>query len=229
MSVTTKPREQEIEEEHAFAFADLQSQTSIGIEGKEDFDFTRNWFRNRNQSTWSTFFRQKFGEWNPVKMLQIGVFEGMDLVWCMQHILQNRSSRVLAVDPWEATRKIDAVSMSQVQQRARLNLSKFPNKATLIRDYSQNLLRTGKQEMLVKSTFDLAIIDGDHRAEAVYEDACLVLPYMKKGGWMVFDDVRNRVRKKDHVQQGLDRFRRLNSGATQLAWRHRYCDCLEVL
>jgi predicted O-methyltransferase YrrM len=118
--------------------------------------------------------------------------------------------------------------MDAVMQRARVNLAQFGNQVDVNRGYSQQFLKS-KHPALIKKTFDLAIIDGDHTADAVYQDAILTLPLMKKGSWMVFDDVRNRVRKKDHVQQGLDRFIRLNPGATQLAWRHRYCDCLEVL
>ena len=223
----TDARRIELDAEHELAFTQLENQKSIGIVDREQFTFTRNWFRQRNQSTWSTFFPQKFNAQSPVKMLQIGVFEGMDLVWCLQNILMNRGSHAVAVDPWYETRKINADEMDAVRMRALYNLSQFPGKVTVEKDTSSHFLKH-KHTKLIKGSFDLAVIDGDHTADAVYEDACLVLPLMKPGGWMVFDDVRNRVRKKDHVQQGLDRFIRLNPGATKLAWRHRYCDCLEV-
>ena len=88
------------------AFAKRRREKSIPIDHAGfDFQFTKKWFRNRNQGTYSTFFPGRFAN-KPTRMIQIGVFEGMDLVWSLQNILTNASSLVVAIDPWDATRKL---------------------------------------------------------------------------------------------------------------------------
>lgn len=217
-------------EEKEMAFTSLNAETSVPIDTTQHaFSFTRNWFRSRNQSTWSTFLLPKFPPTEPCRMLQIGVFEGMDLVWCLQNILQHPDSRAIAVDPWVRTTKLSQETMDGVRDRAHLNLRPWlaEKKVTIYQRYSQDLLPALDSFPFPKT--DLAIIDGDHTADAVYDDAVGVLPLMKKGGWMVFDDVRNRIDKKDHVQDGLMRFYLGHRDKVKRLWLHRYCDCLEVL
>lgn len=211
-------------------FAVLPNEVSYPIDkSQHDFKFTRNWFRNRNQATWSTFLYPRFKALThqpflQIKMLQIGVFEGMDLVWCMQNICSHPKSRVVAVDPWLPTTKLDAEYMAGVEARARHNLSPWKDKIKIIKGFSQNLNIVGDDSCL-SNDFDLVIIDGDHDAQPVVSDAILALSLLKPGGWMVFDDVRNRVPKKDHVQAGIDMFLEQYNEQVKLEWRHRYCDC----
>ena len=205
------------------AFTKVDGEISIAIDyTQHDFQFTRNWFRQRNQSTWSTFLLQKYGNDRPVKMVQIGVFEGMDLVWCFQNFLGHPDSHVIGIDPWLGTTKLDDEFMQKVRVRALKNL--YPqiakDKLTLTRGLSQNVLPG-----LGSNLNDLVIIDGDHNADAVLVDAVESLRIAKSGAWLVFDDVRNRIPKKDHVQAGLDKFLEQHGHLVQLEWRHRYCDC----
>lgn len=215
------------------AFAPVPGEVSIPIDmTQHDFQFTRMWFRNRNQSTWSTFLKPKFTglrtSW-PIRMIQIGVFEGQDLVWCLQNILTHPDSHVIAIDPWAATTKLDQAYMDAVQARARHNLSPWKDKVDLIHDYSDR----GCLETLSKGRFheacDLAVIDGDHNAPAVVSDAIYCYELLKNGGWMIFDDVRNRIPKPDHVVHGIEKFLSPASYQYQdkmkFEWAHRYCDC----
>lgn len=205
------------------AFEPLPNEVSIPLDKSvHDFKFTRNWFRNRNQATFSTFLKPRF-ENTPIRMIQIGVFEGYDLSWSMQNVANHPDSRVVAIDPWEETTKLDQEYMNGVEQRARHNLSPWKDKIEIIKGKSQDVLSS------LNGSFSLIIIDGDHTADAVFQDAILSFALANSGGLLLFDDVRNRVPKKDHVQDGLDRFLETFGNVVKLSFRHRYCDAYEKI
>lgn len=204
-------------------WAPLPEEKNIAIPGYRDFEFTRHWFRSRNQVTWSTFLQPRFGNIvRPLKMLQIGVFEGADLTWCFSHILQHPHSRAIAIDPWLETTKLSAEYMEQVRQRAVRNLERWRSKLEIKHGLSQDILP------LIDDEFDLVVIDGDHTAEAVLIDATHAIRLTKPGGWIVFDDVRNRIPKEHHVAEGIDHWLRRYGDHVALAWKHRFVDCYEV-
>jgi len=202
----------------------LDNEVNIPIVKDFNYKWTRRWFVLRNQTTFSTFLPPRFAHDRPWKGIQIGVFEGMDLVWCFQNIYRHADSRVLAVDPWVATTKLDQEYMSGVEQRARHNLTKWRNQLTIVKDYSQDYLQSLPDYEF--GTYDLIIIDGDHNADAVYHDAIISYELAKPGGVLLFDDVRNRIPKKDHVEKGLSCFLEDYKGHVERVWQHRFMDCV---
>lgn len=208
-----------ISQEEAFAVRDTD--ISIPLDrSKFKFEFTRNWFRQRNQVTWSTYLKPLFDPTKRLYAVQIGVFEFMDAAWLMQNILTHRQSVLHAIDPWEPTTKLDSKYMEGCYKRALQNASPWPNNVVFHRGYSQEILKgfpAGK--------YDLVVIDGDHRAPGVLEDAKHALRILKPGGIMVFDDVRNRIPKADHVLEGIRQFLELHGSEVQLLWQHRFADC----
>ena len=216
------------------SFAPIADEKSIRIvPTKKGFQFTRHWFTSRNQSTWSTFLPQKFSNTQPVNMIQIGVFEGMDLVWCLQNILAHSSSRVVAIDPWLATEKLDAQFMKECQDRAIYNLQPWEGKVLIVPHTSSEELpklhgaRTIRGKRIKEGEWDLIVIDGDHNAPVVYEDAKHAIDLVCIGGWIVFDDVRNKTPKVNHVKQGLEQFLGEFGQRVKLVWAHRFSNCYE--
>lgn len=197
-----------------------------------EFQFTRRWFKLRNQTTFSTFLPPKFDGTKPVKLIQIGVFEGMDLVWQMQNTLRHPESYAFAIDPWMATTKLDAEHMEATYQRARHNLRPYRAKVQIFRGYSQRVfaaaVQHGQLSGIPVGEWDIVIIDGDHRKDAVIQDATYALQLVKPGGWLLFDDVRCQTPKKDEVEAGLRAFLDQHGDSVELAWSHRFCDCYEV-
>jgi len=217
------------------AFDALPHEKNIPV-NKTGCKFTRRWFEHRNQKTWSTFLLDKFSSKEPVNMIQIGVFEGMDLLWCLQNFLGHARSRVLAVDPWAATRKLDDEKMAAVEERARANLASYGKKVELVKGYSAEVLKQSleqtervKGKLIEPGQWDLVIVDGDHTDLAVLADARLALQLVRSGGWIVFDDVRNAHPKKNHVYDGLEIFLSQRGHEVKEVWRHRYCNCYEKL
>jgi len=164
-------------------------------------------------------------------MIQIGVFEGMDLVWCLQNILGHPDSRVLAVDPWLPTRKLDEAKMEEVYGNAKHNLRSWRDQVKIERGLSLEVVSKYLAEpfehagkVIQPGDWDLVVIDGDHTRGAVYDDAVMSYELLRNDSWMVFDDVRNRVDKKDHVYDGLSDFVDDYEDGVELSWQHRYCD-----
>lgn len=211
--------------------ADLLRNTPID-QTEHQFEFTRSWFRNRNQTTFSTFLPPKFDGSRPVRLIQIGVFEGADLVWQFQNTLRHPDSFAFAIDPWAATTKLDQQTMDKVAARAASNLRPWKKKLQLHRGFSQDILaaavKAGRLAGVRSGFWDIVVIDGDHRADAVQRDATLAMQLLKPGGWLLFDDVRTQVPKKDEVEVGLRRFLDVWGGSLELAWSHRFCECYEL-
>ncbi len=217
------------------AFEPVEDEVKIEIDkSKYKFRFTRNFFSRRNLSTWSTFFPKKFNNKNPINMIQIGVFEGADLVWCLQNILGHYRSRIVAIDTWmESGSKMDQKCMVKAYDTVKLNLNPWRKQIEIIRGRSQDeLKKLIKDGILVhdvpilKRQWDLIVIDGDHSAKSVYIDAIQSFKLIRKGGWMVFDDYHNRITKKHHVQEGVKKFVDDYEDFLKLEWCNRHCVCL---
>lgn len=222
MRATTKRR---VSKRQAFQKLDIERKLPID---RREHEFTRSWFVHRNLTTFSTFLEPRFPPGKPWRMVQIGVFEGMDLVWQLQNILTHPDCRALAIDPWLATTKLNADHMQRVEGRARRNLERYGSRVEIVKGLSQDILRERTPEL--RETLDYVIIDGDHNAAPVFQDAILSYWLVKPGGWLVFDDVENRTPKKDHVKHGVDRW--LDSGyeeKVRQVWKHRFCECYERL
>jgi predicted O-methyltransferase YrrM len=174
--------------------------------------------------------------------LEIGVFEGMSLTWMMQRVLTDESSRAVGIDPWLMTTKLSGEAMEKVMERAFHNLEPWSRtgavgtdqkRCTLIRANSSEVLRkmNGRKGFvgISRGTVDICMIDGDHNNLLVQDDAHQVLPLLRPGGWMLFDDVENDIKKKDHVKDGLQGFLSEKAPELKFLWKHKYMEAYEKL
>lgn len=213
-----------ITNEEAFRVRGNEVNIQLSLTG-HDFKFTRNWFRQRNQVTWSTYLKPMFDTNSRIRAIQIGVFEFMDAAWLMQNVLVHPASCLVCIDPWAATTKLSAEYMEAVRGRAAHNAGKWVDegKVSIMRGYSQDILPS------LSPGYNLVVIDGDHNAEPVYKDAKEALRLLHPGGYIVFDDVRNRIPKKNHVFDGIEMFLKEHRDEVELQWQHRYADCYRKL
>lgn len=195
------------------------------------FEFQRNWFRNRNLATFREYIHPEWAGKPDLVYLEIGVFEGMSMLWMMQKILTDKGSRSVGIDPWLITTKLDSAYMEGVYRRAIHNLLPYINRCQLIRGNSAEVLRRMNSRKgyagIEKESVDICMIDGDHNRWAVVDDANEVLPLMKPGGWVLFDDVENDRPKKNHVKDGLHQFLEEKGSEVRLLWRHKYMECYQ--
>ena len=206
----------------------------------------RRWFWNRNCQTFTRYVKPRF-EGLPARFVNIGIFEAMQEVWLFQHVLTHPEARIIGIDPWLDTGKLDQAFMDECFANAKYNLQEWKGKWQLVRGRSRYVMQhmpcwtqsEGNDQhaaanghvmpTFAQRSFDCAIIDGDHNAEPVLRDAEICLRLVKQGGWLLFDDVRNRIPKADHVEAGIEMFLKECGDKVRLAWRHRYMDCYEVL
>lgn len=194
------------------------------------FQFTRNWFRNRNKNTFLEFVLPYWKD-REANVLEIGVFEGMCMVWMLQYL--HPSNQYWGIDPWLETAKLDDEVMEQVRLRAYHNTSPYGARCKLYRANSNEALRRAGRRHgfygIKKETLDLCIIDGDHTELAVLADARQCLPLVKPGGHILFDDVEAQIKKRHQVKDGLRMFLDESGDAVKSIWKHHYMECFEKL
>lgn len=195
------------------------------------YQITRHWFRNRNQKTFEEYVKPEWED-HPITYLELGVFEGGSMTWMLDNVLTHPDSRAVGVDPWLITSKLDQEVMDTVKTRAFYNTAFHPN-CILQRGNSCEILRrmNGRGGFLgiTKKSVDICMIDGDHNAYAVLDDALQVLPLMKQGGVILFDDVENRVSKPNHVKQGIELLLGMDPAPPlDLVVKHRFMEIYRV-
>lgn len=151
----------------------------------------------------------------------------MSMVWMLQHVLTQPGSRSVGIDPWLMTTKLDGEEMERVYQRALHNTSVYPN-CQLIRGCSAEVIRRmcgrGGYAGISKGSLDLCMIDGNHNALYVVDDAKYCFQLLKPGGVMLFDDVENQTEKRDHVKQALPMFLEQVGTGIEFLWKHKYME-----
>ena len=213
-----------ISNEEAFKYGPNDVNIPLDM-GQHDFQFTRWWFQKKNQRTWSTYVKPMFDTSKPIYAIQIGVFEFYDAAWLMQQILLHPASKLIGIDPWEPTKKLTFHEyMDGCEGRAIRNASVFGDKVELQKGRSQDILPT-----LPEDTFDLVVIDGDHSSASVCSDAKNSLRLLKRGGFIVFDDARSNVLRRNAVPRGIEMFLEEHEKDVELLWQHRYADCYAKL
>ena len=105
----------------------------------DGFQFTRGWFLGRNRRT---FCKYVVPQWagKPIIYLEIGVFEGLSMVWMMQQILTHPDSRAVGIDPWLQSRKLDEATMDVVRKSAYHNIEPYQDRCRLVRANSGEIL-----------------------------------------------------------------------------------------
>lgn len=108
------------------------------------------------------------------------------MVWTVENLMEDGST-LTCIDTWGGSQEHQDQDMAKVEERFDHNLCiasiKFPDrKVQKIRMPSAQALRAWFPEM------DMIYIDGSHHGLDVITDACMAWPYLKVGGFMVFDD-----------------------------------------
>src|SRR5262249_9612984 len=97
------------------------------------------------------------------------------------------------------------VFLAQVEKTFDANTSAFANRIEKVKARSADALA---QLGLTNRRFDLAYIDGSHRAADVYSASALTWPLIEPGGLVIFDDYELELTSNplDNVRTGVDAF-----------------------
>ena len=124
-----------------------------------------------------------------LKILEIGTAGGASTKLILEQLIKNKASTLYAFDPYvdypdKNRRNHDSVYDTFMLKNKNMIEN---NKLIFKRDYSfDGLLNLYRDNH--KNTFDLILIDGDHKARCVLEDFLFSLKLIKKNGYLIFDD-----------------------------------------
>ena len=158
---------------------------------------------------------------SPMKVLEIGSFEGRGTRLLFKKLVEHHEeSRLYCVDPWvdgyvpgksQHFAKWDPFFVGQFQRFLKNTLDLGPQLVRL-RGISDDMVPA------IKDPLDFAYIDGDHSAEQVYRDAAMILPLMKNGGIVLFDDYP-WTHEGNRCGDGVDRWLAENDGKVELLFK----------
>ena len=140
---------------------------------------------------------------NAQLCVEIGVYKGSSLLYFAE-MLQNTKGRVIGIDPYKLDslkneipdknvnhhfyeilfkeqKTFDDIYFNLTQIIKNNNLEDL---ITLVRDKSENQFQNIKKESI-----DVLHIDGNHDEEYVTKDILNYLPLVKKGGYIIMDDI----------------------------------------
>ena len=161
--------------------------------------FTSDWFSN-NLPIWEKHLKTLKDK--PLKMLEIGTFEGRSAIWLLENVLTHRDSKIYCVDHWKNNETAYKTFLN--------NTKKYKDKVTVLKGYSKDMLRNLKHVQ-----FDFIYIDASKHSQNVLEDAVLSFDLLKPDGLMIFDDyTHNKEHDVNCPRPAIDAF--MNVYATQI-------------
>lgn len=147
---------------------------------------------------------------NPLICVEIGSFEGRGSIVISQKLCSIPGSIVYCIDPFDDEHVKGNNKLAFWNYACKGQKEKFyhntKNMANIIplEGTSDTMIPT-----LLNNSVDFVYIDGDHSPEQVYLDAVNMVPKMKSGGIILFDDygwIRNGIKTADGIDQFLKEY-----------------------
>ena len=140
---------------------------------------------------------------NAQLCVEIGVYKGSSLLYFAE-MLQTTGGRVIGIDPYKLDSLKNEIPNEKISNyfynilfkeqktldgiyfnlKQILESNNLENLITLVRDKSENFYQNIKNESI-----DVLHIDGNHDEEYVTKDILNYLPLVKKGGYLIMDDI----------------------------------------
>lgn len=174
-------------------------------------EYTNRWFKQNAMRCFREVLLPRYADGrtrHPIRYLEIGVYEGMSMVWMLDNVLTHYNDVAIGVDPFLPT---DSAThpMEEVERRCRANLARFGTRVTLIKSQSWAALRS--DDRLAERMFDVIFIDGDHSLDAVKDDVEQCWAKLMVRGILICDDYmrlprrdRSRTLMKTDAASGID-------------------------
>jgi predicted O-methyltransferase YrrM len=191
------------------------AEAAAWYEGKDfTFDWTSWHFPN-----WVKLLRAR--RTKRLRVLEIGSWEGRSALFFLNHL---PNATLTCIDTFaggqehqEAAARSakDTRVLRTVEKRFDANTRAFRKRVEKIKSNSTDaLVALGLKDR----RFDVAYIDGGHRASEVYSDGMLTWALMARGGLVIFDDYQwdEMPRKMDNPGPGIDAFLKAIEGQYRL-------------
>jgi predicted O-methyltransferase YrrM len=165
-------------------------------------EVTSDWFTH-NVPKWEEYFaRLGWGDESELHILEVGSWEGLSSVYLLTKFPK---SSIVCVDTWQGGDEHQATGvLGSIEDRFENNISKFGVRVEKYKGTSESYFMSS----LAEPSFDLVYIDGSHRADDVYSDACGGVNRLRPGGLMILDDLlwRFYATADENPAKGIDQF-----------------------
>jgi predicted O-methyltransferase YrrM len=149
--------------------------------------------------------------------LEVGSYEGRSALWTLDNILTGRGSTITCIDRWESlwTQQCAEEKNFDINVAGRTKVVK-------LRGLSKDVLAR-----LPQNYFCGVYVDGSHEEADVYRDARQVLPLLRPGAFLIFDDYEaspqdtweNRANRKEPPPRQFGVFEAVNRFLKELGTR----------
>ncbi len=166
--------------------------STIGAQPKPAYNFAVDFFTGRETQFAAILARCDLRPSDPLRILEIGSFEGRSACWFSDHWLDHPQSSLVCVDTFEGgDEHKPLLSLTHLDLFAKFKAnvanSKHPSKVHVIKDPSACVLPNLRGGFMGEP-FDLIYIDGSHHSEDVLCDGVNAWHLLRDGGALVFDD-----------------------------------------
>lgn len=147
----------------------------------KDNDFKRDWF-TANVPFWMEIFDQCRLNGRPIKVLEVGSFEGLSACFLLMKLPE---ARLTCVDTWEGSDEHVGMDLIASTEAAfDRHVAPWRERVTKRKGFSLPYLASLRPD----DKFDLVYVDGSHHADDVLVDAIRGFEQLKVGGVMILDD-----------------------------------------
>lgn len=147
--------------------------------------FQERWF-DMNIVPWSVTFPKVFDRSDPVRILEIGSWEGRSSLFLLTYFTRGQ---LTAVDTWAGSDEWHyhaTPDLHDLEARFDNNVASGAARVTKRKGSSLNVL---PQLLSEQQKFDVIYVDGSHLADDAITDSINAWRLLKQGGIMIFDDV----------------------------------------
>ena len=157
----------------------------------------------------------------PVRVLEIGSWEGRSALFFVNYLPR---AQLTCIDTFEGAAEHQADPYTVTHQLPAIeclfesNLAAFADRVEKIKAPSARAL---PELGIAGRRFEIAYIDGSHRAADVYGDGALTWPLIARGGIMIFDDYQWEMMPTplDNPKPGIDAFLKAVKGQYRVVHR----------
>ena len=157
------------------------------------------WSKVHHES-WAKLLAQHMDLDNPLRMVEVGCFEGRSTVWFADYLAHHPNSVLHCIDTWMGGEEIErsnlGFDMSEVMRTFSSNVSQHPQ-CDKIRIHVESSERGLAGLMGYNAYMDFIYLDGSHTKRDTLVDLVLALVLIRKGGVIVVDDYLNGMNTSD--------------------------------
>lgn len=176
--------------------------------------FKERWF-DGNIVPWSVTFRPIFDRSAPVRILEIGSWEGRSSLFLLTYFTKGR---LTAVDTWSGGDEYEynaTADLQDLESRFDGNTAVGIDRLTKRKGLSLQVL---PQLLDEDQRFDVIYVDGSHFSDDVLMDAIVAWRLLNQGGVIIFDDVLSPfyTRARANTAWALKTFMKYHTGEFKL-------------